>query len=79
MKLSEAKRYFEWAIQIDPTYLDNYVAYAKEYAVRAKDRALFESLLRHVLDAPIGNWPFWNRMAKDRAAELLGKIDKYFR
>jgi hypothetical protein len=47
--------------------------------VRAKDRALFESLLRHVLDAPIGNWPFWNRMAKDRAAELLAKIDKYFR
>ena len=79
VKLSEAKRYFEWAIEIDPTYLDNYVAYAKEYAVRAKDRALFESLLRHVLEAPIGNWPFWNRMAKDRAADLLAKIDRYFR
>lgn len=79
VKLSEAKRYFEWAIELDPTYLENYVAYAKEYAVRAKDRELFESLLRYVLEAPIGNWPFWNRHAKEKAAEYLAKIDKYFR
>ncbi len=78
VKLSEAKRYFEWAIEIDPTYLENYVAYAKEYAVRAKDRALFESLLKHVLEAPIGNWPFWNRHAKEKAAEYLANINKYF-
>ncbi len=79
VKLSEAKQYFERAIELDPTYLENYVAYAKEYAVRAKDRALFESLLKHVLEAPIGNWPFWNRHAKEKAQEYLAKIDKYFR
>lgn len=79
VKLSEAKRYFEWAIEIDPTYLENYVAYAKGYAVRAKDRALFETLLKHVLEAPIGNWPFWNQHAKEKAAEYLANIDKYFR
>ncbi|MGQ9699759.1 MAG: TRAP transporter TatT component family protein [Candidatus Bipolaricaulaceae bacterium] len=78
-KLSEAKLYFEWAIALDPTYLENYVAYAKEYAVRAKDRALFESLLQHVLEAPIGNWPFWNRHAKEAAQEYLAQIDRYFR
>ncbi|MBC7318694.1 hypothetical protein H5T57_05575 [Candidatus Bipolaricaulota bacterium] len=79
VKLSEAKRYFEWAIELDPTYLENYVAYAKEYAVRAKDRALFEQLLNHVLEAPMANWPFWNRHAKEKAQEYLAKIDKYFR
>lgn len=79
VKLSQAKPYFEKAIAIDPTYLDHYVAYAKEYAVRAKDRALFETLLRHVLEAPIGDWPFWNEVAKDRAARFLAEIDRYFR
>lgn len=78
VKLSQAKIYFEKAIEVDPTYLENYVAYAKEYAVRARDRALFESLLRYVLEAPIGNWPFWNRHAKEKAAEYLANIEKYF-
>jgi tetratricopeptide (TPR) repeat protein len=79
VKLSEAKPYFEWAIELDPTYLENYVAYAKEYAVRAQDRELFVTLLRHVLEAPIGQWPFWNRHAKKMAAEYLANIDKFFR
>ncbi len=78
VKLAQAKPYFEKAIEIDPSYLENYVAYAREYAVRAKDRALFLSLLQHVLEAPLGNWPFWNRHAKEKAAEYLAKIDKYF-
>lgn len=79
VKLVEAKPYFEWAIELDPTYLENYVAYAREYAVRAQDRDLFERLLRHVLEAPIGDWPFWNRHAKAKAAEYLAKVDQYFR
>ncbi|MCS7216759.1 MAG: TRAP transporter TatT component family protein [Candidatus Bipolaricaulota bacterium] len=79
VKLAQAKPYFEKALEIDPTYLDHYVAYAKEYAVRAKDRALFESLLRQVLEAPIGNWPFWNEVAKDRAARFLAEIERYFK
>lgn len=78
VKLAQAKPYFEKAIEIDPTYLENYLAYAREYAVRAKDRALFVSLLQHVLEAPIGNWPFWNRHAKEKAAEYLANIGKYF-
>lgn len=79
VKLADAKFYFEWAILLDPTFLENHVAYAWEYARRAKDRALFESLLRHVLDAPIGDWPFWNRHAKKKAAEYLGNIERLFR
>lgn len=74
--LSEAKPYFEWALDLDPTYLENHIAYAWEYAQRAKDRALFEDLLRHVLDAPIGDWPFWNRHAKEKAAEYLAEVNR---
>jgi len=55
------------------------MAYAKEYAVRAKDRRLFEDLLQRVLDVPIGDWPFWNRHAKDKAADYLARIGEFFR
>jgi len=66
VKLSEAKRYFEWAIELDPTYLENYVAYAKEYAVRAKDRELFESLLRHFWKPQLGIGRFGIGMPKKK-------------
>lgn len=79
VKLADAKFNFEWAILLDPTYLENHVAYAWEYARRAKDRALFEDLLRHVLEAPIGDWPFWNRHAKEKAAEYLADVNRLFR
>ena len=79
VRLADAKTYFERAIAADPTYLENYVAYAREYARRANDRALFERLLRHVLAAPIGDWPFWNRYAQAKAAEYLNDVERYFR
>jgi tetratricopeptide (TPR) repeat protein len=79
VKLADAKFYFEWALRLDPTYLENHVVYAWEYARRANDRALFERLLRHVLDAPIGDWPFWNRYAQARAEEYLSDVERYFR
>jgi len=79
VKLADAKFSFEWAILLDPTYLENHLAYAWEYARRAKDRALFEELLQHVLDAPIGDWPFWNRHAKQKAAEYLADVNRLFR
>ncbi|MBC7092505.1 tetratricopeptide repeat protein [Candidatus Bipolaricaulota bacterium] len=78
VKLADAKPHFERSIALDPTYLEAYVTYAKEYAVRAKDRALFEKLLKYVLAAPIGDWPFWNRHAKDKAQEYLAEIHRYF-
>lgn len=79
VKLADAKTYFEWAFDLDPTYLENHIAYAWEYARRAKDRVLFEDLLRYVQEAPIGDWPFWNRHAKEKAAEYLREVDRYFR
>ncbi len=79
VKLADAKFYLEWAILLDPTYLENHLALAWEYARRAKDRKLFEDLLRQILEAPLGDWPFWNRHAKAKAAEYLAQIDRLFR
>ncbi|KUK26115.1 MAG: hypothetical protein XD60_1722 [Acetothermia bacterium 64_32] len=79
--LEEAKAHFDRAIEIasGAGYLIPFVTYAEQYAVRAGDRALFEDLLRHVLQAPIGDWPFWNRIAKEKAQELLSQADRLFR
>lgn len=79
INLAEAKPYFERAIELCPDFLENYVVYAREYATRANDRPLFEHLVRFVLAAPIGKWPFWNRIAKREAEELLARIDELFR
>jgi len=79
--LEEAKAHFDRAIEIasGAGYLIPFVTYAEQYAVRAGDRALFEDLLRHVLQAPIGDWPFWNRIARDKAQGLLSQVDRLFR
>ncbi|MCX7750025.1 MAG: TRAP transporter TatT component family protein [Candidatus Bipolaricaulota bacterium] len=79
VKLADAKFYLEWAILLEPTYLENHLALAWEYARRAKDRKLFEDLLRHILEAPLGDWPFWNRHAKAKAAEYLAQADRLFK
>lgn len=79
VKLADAKPYFERAIELCPDFLENYVVYAREYATRARDRALFEDLLEFVLEAPIGDWPFWNRIAKREAEELLARKEQLFR
>lgn len=79
VKLADAKFYLEWAILLDPTYLENHLALAWEYARRAKDRKLFEELLRYILEAPLGDWPFWNRHAKAKAAEYLAQADRLFK
>lgn len=79
VNLAEAKPYFEMAIALDPSYLENYLAYAREYAVRAKDRDLFVELLTHILEAPVEPWPFWNCHAKEKAQHYLARIDEYFK
>jgi hypothetical protein len=49
--LPRSKRHFERAIRRHPNYLTTRVLFAEHYAVRARDRALFERELRLVLDA----------------------------
>ncbi|MCD5408510.1 TRAP transporter TatT component family protein [Candidatus Bipolaricaulota bacterium] len=79
--LEEAKAHFDRAVELagQVGYLIPFITYAERYAVRVGDRALFEELLRFVLAAPIGDWPFWNRQAKVQAEALLAKADELFR
>lgn len=79
--LDEAREHFDRAIEIASQvgYLMPYVTYAHYYAIKTHDRALFEELLGHVMDSPIGDWPFWNRIAKRDAAALLDEEGRYFR
>ncbi len=66
-----AEEYFERAISLCPDYLINYQEYAANYAVLRNDKALFRSLIQKVLEGPIGDWPFWNRVAKMDAEVLI--------
>lgn len=68
-----AKGYFERALELCPDYLENYYVYARDYAAPRKDKTLFRKLLEHVRKAPIGDWPFWNRIAKQDAEALIEK------
>lgn len=63
--------YFERALALCPDYLENYYVYARDYAVPKKDAGLFRELVGSVLQAPIGDWPFWNRIAKEDIRRLI--------
>ncbi len=69
--LEKARGYFERAVSLCPDYLVNYVEYAANYAVSTKDVELFRSLIEKALHGPIGDWPFWNRIAKMDAEALI--------
>ncbi|MCR4404460.1 MAG: TRAP transporter TatT component family protein [Candidatus Acetothermia bacterium] len=67
--------HFERSIEIDGDYLENYVNYAEFYAKPKKDWDLFCGLLRTALDkaqdpAVMAKWPFYNKLALDRAQAL---------
>lgn len=65
------EEYFERALALCPDYLENYRVYAEEYALPKEDAELFRELLEKVLNGPIGDWPFWNRIAKMNAEVLI--------
>ncbi|NOZ02886.1 MAG: hypothetical protein GXP54_13515 [Deltaproteobacteria bacterium] len=57
------------------------VYFAKTYAVQTQNRALFESTLNEVLEAPQGDAPdlvMPNNAAKRKAEKLLEDVDDYF-
>lgn len=78
--LEQAKWHLDRAVSLaaEVGYLIPFVTYAEQYAVRVKDRMLFEDLLAYVLESPIGDWPFWNRHAKAMAQDLLARVDELF-
>lgn len=66
-----AREYFERAVSLCPGYLQNYVVYARDYAVPRRDAELFRALLSRVIEGPIDPWPFWNRVSKRDAEALI--------
>lgn len=62
-------------------YLLARVQLARDYAVSVQDRRLFEETLRDVIDADPGVLPeraLMNRVAQDRAATLLSRVEEFF-
>lgn len=80
--IEKARTHFEWARRLTAgKYLMAYVLEARYLAVGLQDRALFETLLKRVLEAPAGALPrarLTDEVAKRRAAAMLEKADDYF-
>lgn len=84
--LEKGKMHLERAIEIDFYYLENHVVYTQYWGFTydflgrmngIRDRELIERELSFVLEAPIGDWPFWNREAKKEAQLLLKKMEEF--
>jgi fructose-specific component phosphotransferase system IIB-like protein len=80
--LDKAKEHFDEAFALGADrLLSAKVLFARYYAVRLKDRALFEKTLHEVMEAPVDDVPeltLSNTLAKEKARELLERADEYF-
>jgi len=77
-----ARAHFERAIELTGgRFLTARLYYAEYYARQTQDRALFESQLHAILDAPDNILPeqrLANAVAKRKAARLLSRVDEWF-
>ncbi|MFB6286648.1 MAG: TRAP transporter TatT component family protein [Candidatus Bipolaricaulia bacterium] len=73
------------AVEIDPEYLVNHTVRAAYLGFRydalgnkngVRDRELIERELRIIEESPIGDWPFWNRIAKQRVPEIRRDLER---
>jgi hypothetical protein len=80
--IDKAKEHFNEAFALGADkLLSAKVLFARYYAVRLKDRALFRKTLQEVLDSPVDGVPeltLSNTLAKEKARELLERADDYF-
>jgi len=80
--LDKAREHFDEAFALGADkLLSAKVLFARYYAVRLKDRALFRNTLQEVLEAPVDEVPeltLSNTLARDKARELLERTDEYF-
>ncbi len=79
----QGRTHLEKVIALNPSYLENRVVYAQYWGFTydffgnvngIRDRELIERELNLVLEAPIGDWPFWNREAKKEVQILLAQL-----
>jgi hypothetical protein len=80
--ITEAKENFDKAFSLGADkLLTAKVMYARYYAVRLRDRALFQRTLQEVIAAPEGAVPeltLSNALAKEKASKMLENVDEYF-
>ena len=81
--IEQGRRHLEKAVTLNPDYLENRVVYAQYWGFAydflgnvngIRDRELIERELNLVLEAPVGDWPFWNREAKKEVQILLAQL-----
>lgn len=79
--LARSREHFEQSIRSAPTYLATRVLFAHDYAVKADDRALFESELRAVIAADPAALPSEaaeNAVEQRKARLLLAEVAELF-
>ncbi len=79
--LKKSREHFEKSLKIAPYYLETKVLYAEFYAVKKGDKKLFVQLLNEVLKGNVNAYPDVipeQKMAQDKARELLKNINKFF-
>jgi hypothetical protein len=80
--IDKAKEHFDKAFSLGADkLLSAKVLFARYYAVRLGDRVLFAKTLQEVTDAPVDGVPeltLANTLAKQKAREMLEKVDDYF-
>lgn len=79
--LPRSRQHFERVLREHPTYFASRVLFAEYYAVRVRDRALFERTLRDVLNADetnLLNYVPEQTVEKRRAKLLLEKVEDLF-
>ena len=71
----KTRKHFRRSIELAPNCLENYLAYARYYALKKgkEDRAL--ELLNRVIEKPLGtSYPLINEIAKEKARELRSEV-----
>ncbi|RME07436.1 MAG: hypothetical protein D6812_00125 [Deltaproteobacteria bacterium] len=79
MRKSEAS--FRRALEIEPNYFGTRVLFADYYARKAGDRALFEEMLRYVLEGDPKVLPDIvpeQKVEQEKARRLMARIDEFF-
>ena len=80
--ITKSKEHFDKAFSLGADkLLTAKVLYARYYAVRVRDRALFRNTLREVIAAPVESVPeltLSNALAQEKASKMLENADEYF-
>jgi hypothetical protein len=78
--LAASRTHFDKALKLAPAALETRLRYAETYAVEARDRALFVTLLGEIAGADLGGADIApdNTLAKRRAALLAARTDEIF-